>query len=402
MASIRERTYSSGETVWAVLYRHGGKQTSMSFGDAKSADEFRQLVELLGPDKALAVHKGDQTDDRLTVGELADKFLEWKRTGTKKVTDRTVRDYARDIGNYVRPWFGHRAAESINEADVQKWVDHMSKTLAAKSVVDRHMLLHSMYEYGRAKSRRLVAHNPCEETDLPKPGKKPVKGTTVPQWRGILSVAAEVNPDAHDLIQYLGTVGWRFSEATALPAGAVEEDGERLWVDMRQVFRLVGGRQVLVPEAAKSYAGFRRVPVPSTEAAAMLRRRIVGKGPDDLVFTNSRGNHWNQQTFLRETWPRLLTRAGLWQGPRKSPTPHWLRHMAVAVLAAGGASAHDIQRYIGHESLDTTLGTYGSRIGGLGDSVLTRVDEILSGRGPRGLVVTGEVVPAELAQSSSG
>lgn len=392
MASMRERTYSSGETVWAVLYRHGGKQSSLSFGDPKSAEKFRQLVDLLGPDKALAVHRGEGPDDRLTINELADEFLEWKRTGPKKVTDRTLVDYRRNAENWVRPWFGHRSAESINEADVQKWADHMCRTLSPKSVIDRHMLLHSMYEYGRAKSRRLVAHNPCQETDLPEPGRKPVKGTTVAQWRAILSVADDRNPDAGDLIRYLGTVGWRFSEGIALPVGAVEDDGERLWVDMRQVFRIVGGRQVLVPDAAKSYAGFRRVPVPSTETAAMLRRRIVGKAPDALVFTNSRGNHWNQQTFLRETWPGLLTRAGLWQGPRKSPTPHWLRHMAVAVLAAGGASAHDIQRYVGHEDLKTTLGTYGSRIGGLTDDVLTRVDAVLSGHGPRGLVVTGEVV----------
>lgn len=112
-----------------------------------------------------------------------------------------------------------------------------------------------------------------------------------------------------------------------------------------------------MPEAAKSFAAFRKVPVPSHDTADMLLRRIAAKGPNDLVFTNRRGRPWNQQTFLRDTWPAILTDAGLWSGPRKSPTPHWLRHMAVAVLAAGGASAHDIYRYLGHEVVRTTIGT---------------------------------------------
>lgn len=404
MASVRERTASGGEVVWQVLYRHGKRQTSKTFKDQKKAEKFRALVNLLDPDKALAELFGGDRPNRLTVEQLAEKFLEWKKDGTKKVTVRTLADYRRDTANYILPWFGHLPAEAVDEVAVQKWVDHMSKTLSAKSVADRHMLLHSMYEYGAARSRRLVDHNPCKETDLPVAGRKRPKGTKVPEWRRILDVAAKRNPDARDLILFLGTVGWRFSEGIALPAGNVEEDGDgRLWVDMTQVFRIVENRQALTPEAAKTYAGFRRVPVPSTECAAMLRRRTVGKAPGDLVFTNSRGNHWNQHTFLRDTWPGLLKAADLWQGPRKSPTPHWLRHMAVAVLAAAGAAAEDIQRYIGHGELSTTMGTYGGMIGGLRREVLTNADRILSGHGPKGLVVVGEVVadvPA-LSQSSS-
>lgn len=393
MASVRTRVNSAGETVTQVLYRHGGKQASKTFKDPKKAERFKGLVDLLGPDKALVELFGGDRPNRLTVGELADKFLEWKADGTKKVTPRTLTDYRRDIDNYVRPWFGHLPADAVDEVAVQKWVDHMAKKLSPKSVADRHMLLHSMYDFGTARTRRLVEHNPCKETELPAPAKKRAKGTKVAEWRRILDVAAERNPDAHDLILFLGTVGWRFSEGIALPAGNVEEDGDgRLWVDMSQVFRMVDNRQVLMPEAAKSFAGFRRVPVPSKECAAMLRRRVVGKGPNDLVFTNVRGNHWNQWTFLRDTWPGILKKAGLYKGPGESPTPHWLRHMAVAVLAAAGASAADIQRYVGHEDVSTTLGTYGGMIGGLSGDVLANADRILAGHGPKGLVVVGEVV----------
>ena len=396
MASIRERTPKGGQRVWAVLYRHGHKQTSKTFTDLKRAEKFKGLVELLGPDRALAELFSQGRPNALTVDDLATQFLEWKTSGPRKVTPRTLADYRRDYANWIKPWFGHRAAESLDEGDVQKWVDHMAGSLAPKSVADRHMLLHSMYEYGRARTRRLVEHTPCRESELPKKTKKPPKGTTVPEFRAILAAAAERNEDARDLILFLGETGWRWSEAAGLPVRNVEDDGTSVWVDMTQVFRLDGkGRQVLTLDAAKSHAGFRRIRL-LPDSAAMIRRRLIGKGPSDLVFTNSRGNHWNQNTFLRETWPRTVAAAKL--GERK-PTPHWLRHMHVAVLAAAGVPMQEIQRRIGHENIATTIGVYGGMIGDISDDALTKVTAIMSGRQAAPSVaeiVAGEVVLGEL------
>lgn len=393
MASVRERSSGAGEPTWQVLYRHGKRQASKTFGDPKSAERFKGLVELLGPDKALAeLLDGTQTN-RLTVSELAEKFLEHK---ARDVTNRTLLDYRRDVANYVTPWFGHRAAESIDEADVQKWVDHMAKKLAPKSVADRHMLLHAMYQFGRAKSRRLVTHNPCLETELPKRTKKPPKGTRVTEWRAILRAAGERNPDAGDLILFLGSIGWRWSEAAALCVDAVEDDGRHVWVDVHRVFRIVDNRQVLIEDAAKSEAGFRRSRLPA-EAANMVRRRIVGKGPGEYVFTNTRGAHWTQNTFLRDTWPSLIKAAGVGTETRK-PTPHWLRHMAVGVMARAGVPMHEIQRIIGHEEITTTSGTYGGMITTLNNEALVNMDAILAGRTPP----SGDVVPGGIVEQVVG
>lgn len=394
MASIRERATNKGETVYAVLFRHGSRQTSESFTDPKAAEDFRQLVELLGPDRARRIlNEGTQGQPRLTVADLAERFLAWK---ANDVTERTLGDYRRDVENWIVPWFGHRAAEDVDEADVQKWVDHMRGKLSPKSVGDRHMLLHSMYQYGRAKSRRLVDHNPCAETDLPKHVKKPPKGTTVPEFRAILAAAAERNAEARDLILFLGETGWRFSEATALDVRDVEDDGTDVWVTVTRVFRMVGGRQVIVEDAAKTYAAFRRIRMfPATRD--MLRRRVIGKGPGELVFTNGRGNAWNQQTFLRETWPKILADAQL--GKRR-PTPHWLRHMHVAVCLAAGAALQEVQRRIGHENIATTIGTYGGMVGDVSDAAISNGAAIMAGeRSAPGVapVVIGDVVRAELS-----
>jgi len=395
MASIRENTTKAGERTFSVLYRYGGKQQSMTFETRKAAEELKSLMDLLGVDRALKAMQADTTGQSITVDELAAKFFEWK---ARDVTDRTMTDYRRDYGNWIQPWLGHRAAVTIDETDVQKLVDHMARTLAPKSVADRHMLIHSMFQFGMAKSRHLVTHNPCGETDLPKRTKKPPKGTTVPEFRAILEAAHRRDPDAHDLILYLGETGWRFSEGTALDVRDVEDDGTHVWVRVSRVFRIDGsGRQVIAEDAAKSDAAFRRIRL-FPESAAMVRRRSLGKGPGDLVFTNRRGHPWNQNTWLRATWPKIIADAQL--GDRK-PTPHWLRHMHVAVLSASGVSMQEIQRRIGHESIQTTIDVYGRMIGDISDDSLTRATEIMAGTRSApgiapGLVVQGELV-AELS-----
>jgi integrase len=389
VASIRTRTARNGETTWAVLYRHGKKQTSHTVASAKDAHDLKTLIDTLGVDRAFKALNDGAPDDRLTVDQLATQFLDWK---TRDVTERTMTDYRRDIANWIKPWLGHKAAETVDEGDVQRWVDHMATRLSPKSVADRHMLLHAMYQYGKAKSRGLVTHNPCLETDLPKRVKKPPKGTTVAECRAILEAAVKRNPDAADLILFLAETGWRFSEATALDVRDVEDDGVNVWVNVTRVMRLNAHyRQVVAEDSAKSDAAFRRI-VMWPASAAMVRRRVATKRPGDLVFTNTRGRAWSQNTFLRETWPKIIADAQL--GDRH-PTPHWLRHMHVAVALASGSPIHEVQRRIGHEHYSTTVDVYGGMIGDMSSESVTRAAAIMSGeRNVPGVaeIVQGEVI----------
>src|SRR5207237_7957212 len=91
--------------------------------------------------------------------------------------------------------------------------------------------------FGKARTRTLVDHNPCEETELPRRVKKPPKGATVVEFRAILAAAQRRNPDAADLVLFLGSTGWRWSEAAALGVREVDDDGDQVHVDVSRVFR---------------------------------------------------------------------------------------------------------------------------------------------------------------------
>lgn len=370
MASVRERTGASGETTWSVLYRHGQRQSSKAFRSLKGAEDFKVLVDQFGVERALAyLNDQNPAPTGLTVDELAEK---WLATKPGDVTPSILTGYRRDYANWISPYLGHREAAHLTEVDVQGWVDRLKVTnspvtkepLSAKSIADRHAILHQMFAWGSAKTRMVVPYNPCKETRLPKRVKTPVKGLRIPELHALLSAGERFDQDTSDLIAFLAGTGWRISEAVALPAWAVEEvdlpgGGVAVYVTMHQVRR----RGVGIVAGGKSEASVgRRLRVLGPGAAA-LRRRIVGLGHEDLVFTfadgrpgvNRRGP-WNENSFRGLRWPKVVKAAGL---ESRGPTPHWLRHTHVALCIAAGMGLSEIQRRLGHEDIQTTINIYG-------------------------------------------
>lgn len=393
MASVRERVTDSGERSWAVLFRHEGKQKSRTF-PKKDAERFCSLVNAVGATQALAIIAEEAAGAAVTLDDLAAQWLEHKR---RDLTKRAHADYARDYDNWIAPHFGRRHAAHITEAEVQVWVDKvLAPHLSPKTVADRHALLHGIFAWASARKRALVPNNPCGETELPKRTKKPPKGLTLPEWLALKDAAYRVNADAADLILFMASTGWRIGEAIALMPLAIDDlGGKDLFVTVTHVRRKGEG----LVEGAKSDAGLRRLRIINEECRAMLRRRVVGKGPADYVFTNSHSptGLWEPSTFRNRWWRKSVTEAGLTD---RHPTPHGLRHTHVMLCHMAGMSLPEIQRRIGHEDIKTTINVYGRMIDDMSDDVADRLDALLSGRGLPvvGLAQTSDlaVVPAEV------
>lgn len=394
MASIRERVSSRGETSHVVLFRHGKRQTSKTFDDRRSAEQFKALVDALGPERAIRAASDDSAGESLTLDQIAELWLEAK---AGEVTPHTLTGYRRDYDNWISPHLGHREAAMVTEADVQELVDHMKARLSPKSVADRHAILHQVYRWAGARSRAGktgITHNPCKETELPRRTKSAPKGLRLPELYALLDAANRLEPDAADLIAFMASTGWRFSEAVALTAGAVEDDGRNVYVTMEQVLR----RQVGFVSGGKSQAAMRRLRVLGP-GVPVLRRLVVGKAPDDLLFTFADGrpgvkkrHTWNKNALRDVRWPRIIEAAGL---TNRKPTPHWLRHTHVAVCHAAGLSLAEIQRRLGHEDIQTTINIYGRMIEDMDDAAADRLDALLSGSvGPN--VVVGDMGSGEL------
>ena len=148
-----------------------------------------------------------------------------------------------------------------------------SRPLGANTVGDRHALLHSIYAYAVAPSRKLAAHNPCVGTDLPKRHKQPPKALMPAEWQALYAALRQIDPHAADLCLFLLASGWRWSEAAALSITEVEDFGDDLYVTMGHVVRRNAHNEFTIVEDAKSTAGLRRTRL-DLGAAAMVRRRV--------------------------------------------------------------------------------------------------------------------------------
>jgi integrase len=396
MASIQPRPRADGTVAYAVLFRMGKKQLSRTFEDEASADRFRRMVDEFGTERALRYLEDEaDVEQGITLDDLAERWLASKEGD---VTPNILRGYRRDYAAWISPRFGHREAAHIHEGDVQAWVDWMrvhpspttGKPLSPKSIADRHAILHQIYGWGSARTRNLVPHNPCKETDLPKRKKTPPKGLRIPELHALLTAGEKVDQDAADLVAFMAGTGWRIGESVAVLAGAIEDyDGGKLYVNMERVLR----RGVGFTEGGKSDAAMRRVEVLGP-AVAMIRRRMVGLGPDDFLFTfadgrpgvNRRGP-WNMKSFRDLRWPRLVEAAGLTD---RHPTPHWLRHTHVAICLAAGLSLPEIQRRLGHEDIQTTVNVYGRLAQEMTPEVGDRLAQLLTPVEPS--VIEGRVL----------
>jgi integrase len=226
--------------------------------------------------------------------------------------------------------------------------------LSAKSVIDRHVILHSIYGYALAPSRRLVEHNPCIGTDLPKRRKGQPKGLKPAEWAALSAALQVIDADAADLALFLLATGWRWSEGAALSAYDVWTEGGSTYVTVSHIVRRNAAGQHPIVEDTKSDAGQRRIAV-DADCAAMLARRLDRVTGDGLVFTTSSGAQLHYSNFRRDAWNPAVKAANL----TRKPSPHWLRHTHVVWMAMSGASLPELQSRIGHQSIKTTIDVYG-------------------------------------------
>lgn len=394
-----------GVVSWKVRYRANDTERSETFYDEDDALEFAGLLRSIGPARAIDyIDKREKEDGpeakALTVTDLWGKWFAWKGRTDKRGqlvevrNPRTLVDYRRMWDQRLKPRFGDLPANLIGQAEVQEWIDGLSAEIEPKTIADYHSLLHGLFLWGIHPSRGLVVNDPCAETKLPKRRKKAPKGLRPDEWGILHRAAREVDADAADLLLFMASTGWRWSECVAVQALAVDhwtdDTGRpRTFVTMGRVLRREGNTFAFVDDA-KSTAGERRIELVGN-SAEMVLQRIRGKAPTDLVFTTKNGGRWRYEHFYRRYWKRPKTgddtpnrerileaakRLGL---DRPDVTGHWLRHTHVGMLILAGEPLTAIQKRLGHASIKTTSDVYGRMIEDASPAGLDRVAAMIDG-----------------------
>lgn len=278
---------------------------------------------------------------------------------------------------------------SITEADLKEWLIGWDRSLKTKA--NYHGLIHGIFAYA-VKQGHLVA-NPAIGTA---PRMSRVKQSR-PELRFLteaeLARAVRLAGPYGDLLAVAVGTGMRFGELGAL--WVCDVDLERHTIRVNKAWKRNGeddateipgwltklltpkhrmrGHHLGVPKTARS----RRTIGISPALVAVLQRRVEGKAPDDFVFTSNAGYPLNNSDFATHVWRKLMKALTAERIPRFRF--HDLRHTHVAWLIAGGAPLPHIQARLGHESITTTIDTYGHLLP-VGDELISGIiDTALSG-----------------------
>ena len=414
MAWIEDKLRSDGGTSATVRWRLGGTRSggmqTETFGagsDAQNrarAEGFSKMVAAAGerwPDGWVKgegfVRRHENADPMMappSVAEIGEAYVrqivDCSPGQRKRYLDqlRILNDVSVSGTSGSYPPFA-RAVTQVHEADIKAWLIGWNRSLKTKA--NYHGLLFGVFNY--ALEQGFLTVNPCQRT-APKRSKirqsqADLRFLTEKEF----ALAAEAaNGHGGMLTVSVGT-GMRFGEVTALWVSDVDlrhrtirinkawkRDGEDnaqdtpSWLKKSlQAKHGMRGHHLGNPKTLKS----RRTITISEEVAAILRTHVAGKSLDDFVFVAPMGRPLHNSDYYERIWKPLMDQL-VTQGVAPFRF-HDLRHTHVAWLVAGGAPLPHIQARLGHESITTTIDTYGHLLP-VGDELIsTIIDTALRG-----------------------
>src|SRR5664279_4939807 len=298
-----------------------------------------------------------------------------------------------------------RNVQDVTPEDVRLWLSRWDRRLKTKA--NDHGFLFAVFAWA-VEEHALITVNPCAKTAPSRPtikAEQPER-TWLAEAEFKTFTDTFMAEDSRDLLRVMVGTGLRFGEVTALwveDIGLTKrtlsvrkawnrqgEDGQTQipqWLTKRISDKHeMRGHYLGIPKTSKS----RRTITIAPSVVTILRRAMKGKSPDDFVFTtaarstSSAALRWtggrpiHAGDFSDQRWLPALKAAEA-AGFAKRFTPHDLRHTHVAWLIAAGVPLPNIQQRLGHESITTTIDTYGHLLPQGNDLIDAALDAGLGG-----------------------
>lgn len=367
MKGIRARTRADGSTYYTVPFRHDNRQTSRSFDDQASAARWKRILDTIGPDAALAL-----LDQRIGAGvPTLSEWLDHHLTHATGATPGTRAEYRRLAARTWLPTLGALPLDAITRDAIRRWVGDQAKTptrrgtpTSAKTIANAHGLLSAVMAEAVEAGHR--GDNPCRGVRLPAGEREEMVVLTDSELAALLH---HTPTHWQPLVAFLAGTGMRWGEATALRWRDLDLNARPPSARVSRAWkRGETTREIGAPKTRKSR---RTVHIP--ERVAALLRPHQGS-PDDLVFTGPHGGAVHHQAFHPRVWRPAVTAADFGKRPRI----HDLRHTAASQMLARGVPINVVQRQLGHESITTTVDTYGHMVPGGLELAAVALDDFLA------------------------
>jgi integrase len=265
-------------------------------------------------------------------------------------------------GSRVEPAWGDVAVVDVKTSAVRAWLAKMvADGVGVPGIENAFGVLRQVL--GAAVEDHRIAHNACEGLKLPK-RKHADRGYLSHTQVAALADAVERNPE---VVRFLSYTGLRWGEMAALRVQ--DFDVLRRRVSVSRSVTESGG---LVWSTPKTWER-RSVPFPAV-LADELAALMVGKGRDDLVFTDMRGGVLRNSNWRARVFEPAVEKCRKADESFPSITPHDLRHSAASLAVSAGANVKAVQRMLGHAKASMTLDVYADLFSEDLDDVAVRLD----------------------------
>jgi integrase len=281
------------------------------------------------------------------------------RESTRAQTESLIRAH-------IRPRFGDTLITEITHLDVQRWITTLhTKDRSPRTVLHIKKKMQGLMD--AAMRAGLIAVNPVVGVVTPRIDEEEMRFLNTDQ---VVALSDNIHDDFKAWVPLCAYGGLRIGESFGLRWSRVDLFSGT--IDIAEIATEVKGHTVL--GAPKTRAGRRVVSIPRVAVHAIRdHQTAIGGTPDPSAFVFGDGTRpVSQRSFRRWRFGPAATKSKL-GGLR----PHDLRHTAVALWIAAGASPKEVAARAGHTSVSFTLDRYGHLFPSMDKKLITSLDRVI-------------------------
>ena len=298
--------------------------------------------------------------DKMTVDQ-------WMRTwhATYVVPARkasTADSYYDNITLHIIPALGMHKLQKLRSEHIQGFYNlEQENGRAPSSIRKMHAVLKAALD--QAISNKILMHNPCTGTKLPKQQQEEIEFLEV--WEQKALVEAMPDDTNGRAIMLSMSTGLRASELCGLRWRDIDKDSLTVTQVCLRSHTFKGQERLgteLIFNTPKTKKSIRSIPLSKRmqemlsrqkrDVAIMRMKMGSGWADNDLVFCTQMGTPLEPRNILR-TYHRVLKKAGL-----ATRGLHTLRHTFATRAIESGMDVRTLSEILGHEDVATTLNLY--------------------------------------------
>lgn len=293
-------------------------------------------------------------------------FVEvWKKYANKKLAPKTLEMYTYLLDARMLPAFSHLDLEDITHVFINDYMNSLeNEELSTSTIQKHHNLLNNIFKL--AIKNDLLKHNPMDKVERITVTYKPGDVYNEDEFKQVIRLLNKEDNKQQALIIKLALfTGMRKGEILALQWQDVDFKANTIHINHSLSYTKANGYQLKEP---KTKGSKREIGV-SLNVMKELKKHIYKKKTDRMeanelweggkyrfVFSSDLGKPLHQNVPSR-WWSRFLKRTGF-----KKIRFHDLRHTFATRLINKGGNINKISKYLGHNSITTSMDIYGHLI----------------------------------------